>query len=69
MRVEEFDEIGVVWTIGNCFVRKELFPASVNFHDDCLAGLIVLTSLDQNMVERGVQCLIIGVFIKDMFFE
>lgn len=69
MGIEEFNEVGVVRTVGNSFVRKQCCSSPVDLHDDGLAEHIVFTPLRQNMVERFVQCVVILIFIKNMLLQ
>lgn len=69
MRIEKFDEVGVVGTVRDGFVCKEFVSSSVNVHDNSLTKENVLTSLDENVVKRVTQFFVVLVFVEHAFLE
>ena len=69
MRVEQFNEIGVVGTVGDCFVREQFFPSFVYLQDNGLAQWHIFTTLIPDMMQSKIQFFIALVLSKDMFLE
>lgn len=54
VRIEEFNEVGVVWCVLDEGIGEELAPSTMNVHDDLFSHGIAFAALRENVVERLV---------------